>query len=306
MPQRPWRDSVPSYLDHAKWRYLWTGVRKRFQQCKRCPCCDADQSDPLDHKYVYSLHRCRECGVCYKYPTETRAEMERFYQQDYGRNDTRLSRRLPESAELEKLLADRFAGTLIDYSRVVELLVALGLKSGARVLDYGASWGYGVWQLRQAGFNAEGFEISRPRAEFGAKLGVRIHQELKGAEAGFDAVYSSHVLEHLPNPLAALREQLQLTKEGGFVAAHTPSACDAFRRVHPALFHLLWGLNHPVLLSDVFIHKNWPHYPCFISSGTDRHLPASLARWNPQDHFTDDLSQAELLVILRSQPPRPD
>ena len=50
---------------------------------------------------------------------------------------------------------------------------------------------------------------------------------LPATASSFDVVYSSHVLEHLPNPLASLQEQLRQTKEGGFVIAHTPSGCEA-------------------------------------------------------------------------------
>lgn len=49
-----------------------------------------------------------------------------------------------------------------------------------RVLDFGCSRGCGVHQLKQAGYDAFGFEISRPRAELGrCELGVEILDKLE-------------------------------------------------------------------------------------------------------------------------------
>ena len=66
-----------------------------------------------------------------------------------------------------------FSGTPRDINTWIGVLQFL--RPGGRVLDFGCSWGYGTYQLRQAGFDAVGFEVSRPRAKFGReKLGLNI------------------------------------------------------------------------------------------------------------------------------------
>lgn len=83
-----------------------------------------------------------------------------------------------------------------------------GMPADSRVLDFGANWGYGVWQLRQAGFSAIGYELSEPRAAYSTRLGVEIFtdwSEIQG-RAPFDVVFSSHVLEHTPDPARALAD----------------------------------------------------------------------------------------------------
>ena len=53
----------------------------------------------------------------------------------------------------------------------------------------------------------------------------------------FDFVYSSHVLEHTPNPIAALNDQLRIVKSGGIVYVAMPNKKNTFdrtRKVTPA------------------------------------------------------------------------
>jgi hypothetical protein len=87
------------------------------------------------------------------------------------------------------------------------------------VLDYGASWGYGTWQFSAAGFSPVAYEVSRTCAAFGQKLGLKIVTNLVDVPGPFDAVYSGHVWEHVPNPIDALHEQLRRTKSDGYVVA---------------------------------------------------------------------------------------
>ena len=43
------------------------------------------------------------------------------------------------------------------------------------------------------------------------------------SENTFDFVYSSHVIEHTPNPISALNDQLRVTKPGGMIYAVMPN-----------------------------------------------------------------------------------
>jgi hypothetical protein len=281
-------------FDRARWHFLWAGCARRLSQKKSCPCCGAPDSTAVDRKLVYTLEQCQRCRIRYRFPYESAEEMHRYYQDEYqeeGLTD------LPAPHEIEELVARNFAGGREDFSRVIDLLGVLGLEKGARVLDYGANWGYGTFQLRRAGFAAEGYEISRPRARFGKRLGIEIAEDLAFVPKGFDGVYSSHVLEHTPNPLEALRGQLGLTRDGGFVIAHTPNGSEAFRRADFRAFHRLWGLPHPVLLSGDFIRAALGAYPCFVSSDAGQ-----VRGWGRRDDFVGDLTGPELLIVICNRP----
>ncbi len=177
--------------------------------------------------------------------------MSRFYQTSYAQKG--LTTELPSISDLQVLKNANFADTNKDLSRLIYLLKHLGIGEGQRVLDFGCSWGYGLWQLAQHGYKAVGFEISVPRATFGREhLGVEIYSTLNDIRGDFDVVYSSHVLEHVPNPWAALEEMSKRLRPDGFIIAFTPNGSTESQRHSPVQFSDHWGLVHPVLLTADF------------------------------------------------------
>jgi 2-polyprenyl-3-methyl-5-hydroxy-6-metoxy-1,4-benzoquinol methylase len=255
------------------------------------------ESTTIDNKFVYRLEQCQSCQIRYRYPCESVEEIHRYYQREY--NQPGLTTDLPTPSRLQQLVETNFAGSGKDFNQAVAVLRDLGLRVGARILDYGANWGYCTAQLQNAGFAAEGYEISKPRAEFAKRLGVWLVTDLGHLKPGFDAIYSSHVLEHMTNPLAALREQLDLTREGGFIIAHTPNGSEAFRQANFSQFHRMWGLPHPVLLTDEFITANMSMYPCFIAESTNRGNSPELSKWNQKESLIGSIAhQSELLIII--------
>ena len=95
------------------------------------------------------------------------------------------------------------------------------------VLDYGCTWGYATYQFRRGGLDAEGLEISKPRADFGRKnLGVRIFEsadEIVSLGKKYDCIFTSHVLEHLPTPRIALDFFGKVSKPGGWLVVEVPN-----------------------------------------------------------------------------------
>lgn len=75
-------------------------------------------------------------------------------------------------------------------------------------LDIGAgtdplTWDCETWDLYQTNFTQDAHDVKFP-------------------DETFDWVYSSHCLEHLDDPRAALREQWRLLKRGGFLILFLP------------------------------------------------------------------------------------
>ena len=96
------------------------------------------------------------------------------------------------------------------------------IKVTDRVLDYGCGGGYLLEQLNCA--LKVGIDIN-PAIE--APDGVTIlkdHQSAiaKFGENFFDVIISNHALEHIENPLKALRECYQLLKRGGRIIVVVP------------------------------------------------------------------------------------
>jgi len=88
--------------------------------------------------------------------------------------------------------------------------------------------------MRAGGWLVEGIE-SDPRAvEVARGSGLEVHQgsfpnpDLESAR--FDAVTLNHVLEHLHDPIAALREAFRILKPGGLLSITTPNLNSAGHR----------------------------------------------------------------------------
>lgn len=219
--------------------YLLSGLSGRLTNQAICPSCHAADASIVDRKFFHELRECRACRLLYRFPSESASSMDAFYQEGY--EEPGLTTELPDEVALDQLLKTEFKGSGKDFSYHISILRALGLRDGGRVLDYGANWGYMSWQLQRAGYDAVAFEISVPRARFGLKLGVDVKTTVEEVGGDFDMVYSSHVLEHVPDPAASIRQQLSLLKPGGLLVAHTPNGCRSFREKHYSLFHQTRG-----------------------------------------------------------------
>lgn len=225
---------------------------------RRCPSCDCARSTLVSRKHlITALRRCADCSLLFRTPTVSSAENAHFYQETY---DQGFDSDTPAPAELARLLSTRFSGTGKDYAPYIAILSALGVPPGARLLDFGCSWGYGSWQLREAGYEVTSFEISRPRCRYAReKLGVNAHDHLAAlGDQPFDVFFSAHVLEHVPSVAATLAFAKSKLKKDGLFLAFTPNGSQPLRHAHPALWQNLWGHVHPNFLDDVFYRRALP------------------------------------------------
>ena len=97
----------------------------------------------------------------------------------------------------------------------------------AEVLELGSAHGGFVAQLRQAGFNATGLELSPWVVDFARRtfnvpmlLGPVEAQEIK--PQSLDLIALMDVLEHLPEPTVTMRHCLHLLKPNGVLLIQTP------------------------------------------------------------------------------------
>jgi len=288
-------------MTRAQLHYLMVATTSRLSGTRAaCPSCGHEDSDVVARKYVVTaLHRCRQCRLLFRTPTLPPAESDAFYQEDYAQGFTT---DLPDGATLASLTASRFSGTEKDYRPYLEVLEALGLHERQRVFDFGCSWGYGAWQIREAGFDVEAFEISRPRAAYARdRLAVDVHTALPPAAREFDVFFSAHVLEHVPSVSAVVSYGLEMLKPGGLFVAFTPNASEACRRVRPESWMQAWGLVHPNFLDDEFYRTNWGSRPHLLASHP-YDLDGVRAWSNRRAPLTlDSLAGDELLFVLEAR-----
>ena len=237
--------------------FLQSCLRRLFRPgSMQCPSCGGRPATVLDRKHlVLTLARCSRCDLLYRQPTTPPEKSREFYQDDYTQGYTT---DMPDDAALQELTTRKFSGTERDYRRFIAMFDALGVPRGSRVLEFGCSWGYGAWQLAQAGYKVQAFEVSRPRCRYAReKLQVDAVDALESIEGKFDLIFSSHVLEHvdvLGRSLDFLEERLR----GGGLKVHvTPNGSAAYRETAPHNWHLLWGEVHPQLLDEKFCLRRY-------------------------------------------------
>jgi 2-polyprenyl-3-methyl-5-hydroxy-6-metoxy-1,4-benzoquinol methylase len=122
----------------------------------------------------------------------------------------------------------------------------LRAKPQGRLLDVGCGSGDWLLWIRQLGWQAEGVDFDEAAVRVATERGLTVRQgvlEEQGYAAGsFDAVTLNHVIEHVPDPLATVRECARILKPEGQLILFTPNTASLGHRV----FQRHWrGLEPP-------------------------------------------------------------
>jgi 2-polyprenyl-3-methyl-5-hydroxy-6-metoxy-1,4-benzoquinol methylase len=97
----------------------------------------------------------------------------------------------------------------------------------AKVLDVGCGSGVLLARMKSLGWDAEGVEIDPGGVEAARARGVTVYQgqlaDAQFPDNHFDAVHSAHVIEHVYDPVALLKECYRILKPGGTLVIITPN-----------------------------------------------------------------------------------
>jgi 2-polyprenyl-3-methyl-5-hydroxy-6-metoxy-1,4-benzoquinol methylase len=283
---------------YSKLKYLiqaiWKGFQRKEEKCLYCGN-SLNQVTVVDRKYYFTkLVKCSSCALLVRTPTDSVEESNAFYQEQYTQGYTT---DCPSPTELDHLLKVSFKGTERDYSRYIAFFDSLRIPRTARILDYGCSWGYGLYQLKSSGYDAIGYEISKPRLKFGIdKLGISGVSDVNDLPDQVDVFFSSHVLEHLPDLKFLFDLAQKKLKSDGYFIAITPNGSETFRRKRPINFHHLWGKVHPILLSDEFVNKNFKNNVKLLGG-----FPLDKQIEKHQESHVEVADKWELVFILQGQ-----
>lgn len=262
----------------------------------RCPNCGNDKNRIVDRKYIITqLRRCAECQILFRTPTDLPEDNAAFYEDEYIQGFTTS---VPSDDELFQLKELNFADHEKDYSYYINTLIQLGLKPGAKIFDYGCSWGYGSYQFSRAGFDVTAFEVAPTRRRFAnEKLGVvtindmdRVVTELA---LQFDCFFSAHVLEHVPSPTKTFSYAMSLLKQNGLFVSFTPNGSDAYRVITPA-WSSGWGEVHPNYIDDFYLDKSFKLSPRIMGSSPVSNASFPSAPRQPELKKIDNIDRGEL------------
>jgi 2-polyprenyl-3-methyl-5-hydroxy-6-metoxy-1,4-benzoquinol methylase len=208
-----------------------------------CPLCGARDDEPALTKDGFAIVRCRECGLVFVNP------------------------RLPVG-DLEQLYSDQVISPAAYYVRTEQqdersfsarvALIERWRKPG-RLLDLGCGPGTFSVAARARGWTTVGLDINATSVAHCRARGLDViggafpHPDLAGQT--FDVVAMNDFLEHLTDPIAAMRTVHGLLAPGGVVFISTPDIGALMARVTGARWLHLKPNEHLVYFDRTTIRR---------------------------------------------------
>jgi glycosyltransferase involved in cell wall biosynthesis len=261
--------------------YLAKSIVRQLSSSRfACPNCGDSQSHLVARKYaVTQLRRCRSCLLMYRAPSDPPGTEAEMYEHEYAAGFTT---ELPTAEQLSSYKKSNSRSTEKDYAYYISVLQALGLERGERVFDFGCSWGYGSYQLQQAGFKTTAFELAPTRRRFAeTNLGVICVGDMdrcvdEAIHAGqYGCFFSAHVIEHVPMPSKIFEYARRLLRAGGLFLAFAPNGSETYR-LRSRDWMRSWGQVHPNLIDEVFLNASFRNSPRAVGSSPVRKMELPL------------------------------
>lgn len=194
---------------------------------RKCPLCDStnlkgyaiDCSRRGPH---ISRVKCNNCKVVFANPMADKEELVDYYQNYYDAS-------IYEALQFKQHSLDRIkqihSYTRADIDR--EAFYISKYKTSGKFLDVGCGLGLGLAFANQLGFELYATEFDEGAIHFVKEhFDVNVfHGELLQAgfpDDHFDMIHISHVIEHVSDPVAYIREMYRILKKGGILSIGTP------------------------------------------------------------------------------------
>ncbi|HEY0895911.1 MAG TPA: class I SAM-dependent methyltransferase [Sphingobacteriaceae bacterium] len=206
---------------------------------KHCPLCN---SENLEGYAVDSIRkgphnsrvRCADCDIVFANPSADFEELNAFYRDYYDKgNFGLLNYKQRTIDEIRQVNAHTDAQLKKEASYISDY------KTTGNFLDIGCGLGAGLIYARKLGFKLFGTELD-PDAigfvneHFDAAI---FHGDLLAAkypDEFFDYIFFNHVIEHVLDPKAYIREIVRILKPGGILYIGTPNISAPFYRMYRA------------------------------------------------------------------------
>lgn len=177
-----------------------------------CMLVEAADPSPDSAGLRFAVVQCQDCGLCYTNPRPSESSILRFYSESYPpyRPSSHVKRR------------KRWLGGLWRDGQLVPRF------GKGRLLDFGCGNGAFLVQMRQAGWQVTGLDISpatvrhlRGELALSALEGSLPHPELP--DESFEVITMWSSLEHVHRPLEVLRAAQRLLVPGGKLLVSAPN-----------------------------------------------------------------------------------
>ena len=243
----------------------------------------------------FTVVKCRTCGLKRTNPRPTPATIGAYYPADYAPYHSSTVEEKPSKSSinpdcpLEQHLIEKQRKFLMDTIRKpiktdvlrpngqssikAWLRHLLGLNARmlppippGRMLEVGCASGSYMEQAKRLGWKVEGIEFSEEAAAVARGKGFNVQsgslEQAKAPEAQYDVITAWMVLEHLHQPIFALKKLRKWVKPDGYLVALVPDAVSLSQTVFKELsydLHLPAHLYHysPKTLELVLANAGW-------------------------------------------------
>ncbi len=168
---------------------------------------------------TFRVVRCGRCGLIRTSPRPTIQTIGAYYPEAYGPYAARAN----EGKETHGFFARLAVALRLDGTRQL----VPRMRPGA-ALEIGCSTGDFMRKLRRRGWHVEGIEPSAQAAGRARAAGFNVHtgplETAPEPDRPFDLITASHALEHLHDPLEAMRRLRAWAKPGAWLTCAVPNA----------------------------------------------------------------------------------
>jgi 2-polyprenyl-3-methyl-5-hydroxy-6-metoxy-1,4-benzoquinol methylase len=211
--------------------------------------------DLKDHLFgaggTWNFRKCTDlgCGLIWLDPMPIAKDMGKAYRNYYthittSQHSTSLLRTIKEQSQRHWLSVNygypvssqknsRFVSTVSRFlahlwrGSAASNVRFLPFVEAGRLLDIGCGSGAWLVLMKGLGWEAEGIDFDPQAVDAANKAGLRVHagvlEDQKYPSEHFDALTMSHVIEHVPDPIATITECYRLLKPNGRLVLFTPN-----------------------------------------------------------------------------------
>ncbi|MFC1727320.1 class I SAM-dependent methyltransferase [Patescibacteria group bacterium] len=184
--------------------------------------------------------KCKSCGLVFVNPRVNGKEIIDQY-----------------SSKAEKDYIKDASGRTASFRRSVKMVKKF--QNFGKILDIGCAAGFFLKAAEEEGFRAYGIEPNQWLANWGKKkLSLKIFnipfEKAKFRKSSFEVVAFWDVLEHLTDPLAALKKANKLLKKDGLIVINYPDIESLSARIFKARWWFVWS-GHLYYFSPETISK---------------------------------------------------
>jgi 2-polyprenyl-3-methyl-5-hydroxy-6-metoxy-1,4-benzoquinol methylase len=183
----------------------------------KCGLCGKNDAKLVTVEKSFKIVRCKKCGLIYLNPRPRQEDLPRFYNNFFHTDEKSV---IQWSGLMERVYKETKKNIEKEYSSGKLLDMGCGLGLFLKL------WNTGKWGLF-------GIDLSNKAVEYAQGEGLNVKrnslENIDFDDNFFDVVTMFYVLEHLANPLEALREARRVLKNDGLLVIRVPQSIPAER-----------------------------------------------------------------------------